>query len=69
MWTSVCQSVSLNSAAQGSMFTISPLTTSNPVGPFIQPLTAITKNDPVRPVITIGMPVRKWTLPGSLSQP
>ena len=47
----------------------SPLTTSKPSGLFIQPLTAITVNEPVKPVITIGMPVRKCARGGSRSQP
>jgi len=45
------------------------LTMSKPVGLFIQPLTEITRNEPVTPLITIGIPTRKWARSESLSHP
>ena len=36
---------------------------------FIQALTEITISEPVKPAITIGMPLRKWARGESRSQP
>ena len=47
MWTSSCHMLALKSASNGSTSTTSPFSIRKPVGPFIQPLTAITKNEPV----------------------
>ena len=46
-----------------------PFSMPNPVGLFIQPLTAITISDPVMPVITTGMPQAKWSFGLMRSQP
>ena len=60
MCTSSCQKYALpNSAPTGWTSTTRPSTSRNPVGWFIQPLTEITINEPVKPAITIGMPLAK----------
>ncbi len=45
-----------NSALSGSMSSTRPPTRRKPVGLFIQALTATTMNEPVSPVMMIGMP-------------
>ena len=69
MWVSSKGSWELNSAAHGCTLVTWPPTRSNPVGWFIQALTEITNSEPDRPVITIGMPQRKWLRGESRSQP
>ena len=70
MCTSSCQKYEFSkSAAKGWMSTASPFSSRKPVGWFIQPLTAITINEPVKPVITIGMPARKCAFGDRRSQP
>ena len=69
MWTNSCHMLALKSASSGLTSTTSPFSIRKPVGSFIQPLTEITKNEPVMPAITIGMPARKCTLGGRRSQP
>src|ERR687891_100968 len=60
MWISSCQRYEFpNSALQGSTPTTSPPRSSKPPGLFIQALTEITVNDPVNPVITIGIPLNR----------
>ena len=66
---SSCHMLSLISASHGRGLTTLPLTTSKPSGLFIQPLTAITLNEPAKPEITIGMPVEEVRARLSRSQP
>lgn len=57
MWIISCQKYELaNSASIGSMSTGRPFSSRKPSGWFIQPLTLITKSDPVKPAIGTGMP-------------
>ena len=49
MWKNSCQKKSLNSASSGRTLVTSLLTMSKPLGLFIQPLTVITRNEPVIP--------------------
>ena len=57
MCTSSCQKYELpKSADQGWTSTALPFTSLKPLGWFIQPLTAITISEPVRPVITTTTP-------------
>jgi len=58
-----------NSARHGWTSVARPSASVNPVGWFIQPLTAITKNDPATPAIAIGTPHQKWAHGRSRSQP
>ena len=58
-----------SSASHGLGSTTFPSTTLKPTGSFIHALTPITQNEPVNPVMTIGMPVRKCVRFGSRSQP
>ena len=58
-----------NSACQGLTLTTLPATSRKPPGWFIHALTEITVSDPVNPVITIGIPLRKWRRGESRSQP
>ena len=69
MWISSCHRLELNIAVQGAGSTTSPSRTSKPRGWFIQPLTAITQNEPMKPETTTGIPVRKCVRGGSRSQP
>jgi hypothetical protein len=69
MCTISCHRFALSSASHGRALTTFPSTTPKPCGLFIHPLTAITVNDPVRPVITIGTPVRKCARGVSRPQP
>ena len=69
MWISSCHMLALISASHGAGFTTRPSTTSKPSGLFIHPLTAITLNEPAKPEMTIGMPVRKWARRLSRSHP
>jgi hypothetical protein len=59
----------LNSALSGLTSTTSPFEIEKPAGWFIQPLTAITMNEPVTPAITMGIPARKCVRRGRRSQP
>ncbi len=62
MWTSSCQKYEFsNSAAKGWTSTTFPFCIVNPDGLFIQPLTAITIIEPLKPVITIGIPASMCT--------
>ena len=58
-----------NSADHGCAFTALPATRVNPVGWFIQALTAMTNIEPVTPATAIGMPDRKCRRGLSRSQP
>ena len=69
MWISSCHMFELNSAVHGCGSTTLPPTTRKPVGSFIQPLTAITLNDPANPLTTTGTPVQKCARGESRSQP
>ena len=70
MWISSCHMLSLSSASHGRGLITAPSgATSNPTGPFIQPLTAITLNEPAKPDSTTGMPVRKCARLDRRSQP
>jgi hypothetical protein len=70
MWMSSCQRYELpNNAPHGATSTTSPPRSSNPLGLFIQALTEITVSDPVNPVITIGIPLRRCMRGDSRPQP
>ena len=70
MWISSCHMFEFSNASHGRGFSTSPLgPRSNPVGSFIQPLTAITLNEPAKPEITTGIPVMKCARLESRSQP
>ena len=70
MCTNACQKYALpNRADHGRASTAAPFSSANPVGWFIQPLTEMTKSEPVTPAIAIGMPERKCNRGGSRSQP
>ena len=70
MWASSCPRLVLSSASHGLGFDdLARSRRRSPTGSFIHPFTAITQNEPVKPVITIGMPVRKCVRFGSRSQP
>ena len=70
MWISSGHSSELaNSALSGLTSTTRPATRRNPVGWFIHALTAITMNEPVKPVITIGIPLRRCIRGESRLQP
>ncbi len=69
MWINSCHRFELNSASHGRGLTTWPSTRSNPVGSFIQPLTAITLNEPAKPEMTTGTPVQKCARRDSRSQP
>jgi hypothetical protein len=58
-----------NSACHGWTSVARPSTSVNPVGWFIHPLTAMTKNDPATPAIAIGTPHQKWAHGRSRSHP
>jgi len=58
-----------NSACHGCTSAARPFTSVNPVGWFIHPLTAMTKNDPATPAIAIGTPHQKCAHGRSRSQP
>jgi hypothetical protein len=58
-----------NSACHGWTSAARPSTSVNPVGWFIHPLTAMTKNDPATPATAIGIPQQKWAHGRSRSQP
>jgi hypothetical protein len=59
----------LKSAASGATSTTSPLRIENPVGWFIQPLTEITMNEPVKPARITGTPTAKCVRGERRSQP
>jgi hypothetical protein len=70
MCTYSLQNIGLaNSACHGWTSAARPLTSVNPEGWFIQPLTAMTKSDPATPATATGMPDRKCARGGSRSQP
>ncbi len=69
MWISSCHMFSLSSAFHGCGSTTCPPTILKPVGWFIQPLTAITLNEPANPLSTTGTPVQKCPFGDSRSQP
>ncbi len=70
MWISSDHRYGLpNSAWRGLTSTALPPTRRKPPGWFIQALTEITISDPVKPVITIGMALRKWARGDMRSQP
>jgi hypothetical protein len=58
-----------NSARHGWTSVARPSTSVNPVGWFIQPLTAMTKNEPATPAIAIGTPHQKCSHGRSRSHP
>ena len=58
-----------NNARHGCTSTARPPCRVNPVGWFIQLLTAMTKNDPATPAIAIGIPHRKCVRGRSRSHP
>ena len=58
-----------NSADQGCASTARPPASRNPVGWFIQALTAMTKNEPATPATAIGIPLAKCSRGLSRSQP
>jgi hypothetical protein len=58
-----------NSANQGCTSVARPSTSVNPVGWFIHPLTAMTKNEPATPATAIGIPQQKWAHGRSRSHP
>ena len=69
MWISSCHMLELNSAVHGCGSTTLPAHDAKPVGSFIQPLTAITLNDPAKPGDHDGTPVQKCARGESRSQP
>ena len=70
MWMSSDHSIELpNSADHGWTSTTLPPASRKPPGWFIQALTAMTMSDPVKPVMTIGMPLRKCSRGDRRSQP
>ena len=70
MCTISCQKYELaNSASNGSTSTARPFSSRKPDGWFIQPLTEITKSDPVAPAITTGIPASMCARGDSRSQP
>ena len=64
-----CHMFWLKRASNGRGFTTRPPTRSKPSGLFIQPLTAITLKEPVKPEMTTGTPDRKCARGDSRSQP
>jgi hypothetical protein len=70
MWTYSLKNMGLpNRACHGCTSTARPSRRVKPDGWFIHALTEITISDPVKPVITIGMPLSMWTRGDSLPQP
>jgi hypothetical protein len=70
MWMYSLQNIGLaKSADHGRTLVARPLTSVNPVGWFIQPLTAMTNSDPATPAIAMGIPDRKWSRGESRSHP
>src|SRR5919201_510129 len=60
MWINSCQKYAFsNSAWNGWTSTALPWLRRKPLGWFIQPLTEMTINEPVKPARTIGIPVAK----------
>ena len=58
-----------NSARHGFTSVARSFTSVNPVGWFIHPFTAMTKNDPATPAIAIGAPHQKCAHGRSRSHP
>ena len=71
MWISSCHRYEFaNSAFHGCTSTTLPSDCSlKPLGWFIQALTAITIHEPVKPVSTIGIPVRRCSRGDRRPQP
>jgi hypothetical protein len=70
MWMYSLQNSGLsNSAFHGCTSTARPFCRANPVGWFIQPLTAMTNSEPATPATAIGIPHRKCVHGLSRSQP
>ena len=70
MWMYSLQNIGLaNSADHGCTSAAFPSTRVNPVGWFIQPLTAMTNSDPATPATAMGIPDRKWSRGFSRSHP
>jgi hypothetical protein len=70
MCTSSCQRCGLKSASRGRTSVTSPFAArSNPCGLFIQPLTAITDDEPSTPAAAIGSPLRRCMRGLSRSHP
>jgi len=70
MWMYSLQNSGLsNRAFQGCTSTARPSRRLNPVGWFIQPLTAMTNSEPATPATAIGMPLAKCVHGLSRSQP
>ena len=70
MCTNSCHMKELaNIAATGSTSVTRPSTIRKPCGWFIQAFTVITMNEPVTPVIAIGMPLARCQRGDSRSQP
>ena len=68
MWVASGQSDVLNSAAHGCTATV-PVDERNPVGVFMNPFAATTKNADATPAIPIGTPLQRCTRGGKRSQP
>ena len=69
MWANCSQTPSLNIARHGSTSVTSPSTIRNPVGLFIQALTAITQKVPTTPAHAIGISMARWRRGGIRPHP